>query len=126
MNSIVFRQDVEEPVDVLQVTAYSGMKKTFKTRLNQLGQNRNPEGLDFGETSSHNQNKAFLVTYKPVCQCQEERRTVASELTAHAPATDATIPPEIIIGRTPRVLLKIIPLNAPAAILFAESCFPLT
>ena len=45
-------------------------------------------------------------------------------LTAHAPATDATIPPEIIIGLTPLVLLKIIPLNAPATILFAESCFP--
>ena len=46
-------------------------------------------------------------------------------LTAHAPATEATIPPEIIIGRTPLVLLKIIPLSAPARTLFAESCLPL-
>lgn len=45
-------------------------------------------------------------------------------LTAHAPATLATIEPEIIIGRIPLVLLKIIPLKAPAAILFTESCFP--
>ena len=50
----------------------------------------------------------------------------ANKLTAHAPATDATIPPEIIIGRIPLVLLNIIPLNAPAATLFAESCLPLT
>jgi hypothetical protein len=45
-------------------------------------------------------------------------------LTAHAPATVATIPPEIIIGRIPLVLLNSIPLRAPATILFAESCFP--
>lgn len=45
-------------------------------------------------------------------------------LTAHAPATVATIPPEIIIGRIPLVLLKSIPLKAPATILFAESCLP--
>lgn len=34
------------------------------------------------------------------------------------------MPPEIIIGRTPLVLLKSIPLSAPARTLFAESCFP--
>jgi hypothetical protein len=45
-------------------------------------------------------------------------------LTAQAPATEATIPPEIIMGRTPLVLLKSIPLSAPAKTLFAESCFP--
>ena len=44
--------------------------------------------------------------------------------TAQAPAMLATIPPEINIGRVPRVLLKIIPLRAPATILFAASCFP--
>ena len=46
------------------------------------------------------------------------------ELTAHAPATLATIPLEIIIGLTPLVLLKIAPLNAPATTLFVMSCFP--
>jgi hypothetical protein len=53
-----------------------------------------------------------------------KRSTQTKELTAHAPATEATIPPDIIIGRTPLVLLKSIPLSAPARILFAESCFP--
>lgn len=46
-------------------------------------------------------------------------------ITAHPPATEATIPPEIIIGLMPLVLLKSIPLSAPAATLFAESCLPL-
>ena len=46
-------------------------------------------------------------------------------LTAQPPAIPATIPPEITIGRTPLVLLKSIPLSAPATMLFAESCFPL-
>ena len=46
-------------------------------------------------------------------------------LTAHPPAIVATTPPEIIIGLTPLVDLKIIPLSAPAAILFAASCLPL-
>lgn len=46
-------------------------------------------------------------------------------LTAHPPATEATTPPEIIIGLRPLVDLKIIPLNAPAAMLLAASCFPL-
>lgn len=45
--------------------------------------------------------------------------------TAQAPATVATTPPEIIMGLTPLVLLKTIPLNAPATMLFAASCFPL-
>jgi len=47
------------------------------------------------------------------------------DLTAQTPATDATMPPEISMGLTPRVLLKIIPLRAPAAIVLAASCFPL-
>jgi hypothetical protein len=47
-----------------------------------------------------------------------------SKHTAHAPATDATMPPEIIIGRIPLVLLNTIPLKAPANTLFAESCLP--
>jgi hypothetical protein len=42
-------------------------------------------------------------------------------LTAHVPAALATIPPLIIIGFTPFVLLKIMPLNAPAIILFVAS-----
>ena len=53
--------------------------------------------------------------------CTGER---VEEHTAHAPATEATIPPDIIIGLTPLVLLKSIPLNAPARTLFAESCLP--
>jgi hypothetical protein len=36
----------------------------------------------------------------------------------------ATMPPEIIIGLRPRVLLKTIPLNAPATMLLAASCLP--
>lgn len=58
-----------------------------------------------------------------ICQSKHER-SMTGILTAQAPATVATIPPEIIIGRIPLVLLKIIPLSAPATILFAESCFP--
>ena len=46
--------------------------------------------------------------------------------TAQAPAILATIPPEIIMGLKPLVLLKTIPLIPPAAILLAESCFPRT
>ena len=46
-------------------------------------------------------------------------------LTAHEPATLATIPLLIIIGRTPLVLLKMAPLSAPATTLFVISCFPL-
>lgn len=46
-------------------------------------------------------------------------------LTAHVPATEATMPPEIIIGRTPLVLLKTAPEIPPAAMLLNESCFPL-
>jgi hypothetical protein len=42
-------------------------------------------------------------------------------LTAHVPAAVATRPPDIIIGLMPRVLLKIIPLIAPAATLFVAS-----
>jgi hypothetical protein len=49
----------------------------------------------------------------------------ALRLTAHAPATLATMPDEIIIGRRPRVLLKMAPLNAPATTEFVISCFPL-
>lgn len=45
-------------------------------------------------------------------------------LTAHAPAIEATMPPEIIIGLMPRVLLNSIPLKAPAATLLAASCLP--
>jgi hypothetical protein len=45
-------------------------------------------------------------------------------LTAHAPATDATIDPEIIIGLTPLVLLNSMPLSPPATILLAASCLP--
>lgn len=44
--------------------------------------------------------------------------------TAQAPATDATIPPEITIGLKPLVLLNTIPLKAPARIVFAASFFP--
>lgn len=44
--------------------------------------------------------------------------------TAQVPAIEATIPPEIIMGLTPRVLLKSIPLNAPAATLLEASCLP--
>lgn len=46
-------------------------------------------------------------------------------LTAHAPAAPATSPPEINIGFNPLVLLKSMPLSAPAAMLFTLSCFPL-
>jgi len=42
-------------------------------------------------------------------------------LTAHTPVTKATILPEMSIGLTPRVLLKIMPLSALAAILIAAS-----
>lgn len=48
-----------------------------------------------------------------------------AQLTAQAPATEATIPPEINIGLTPLVLLKTIPLNAPATMVLAASCLPL-
>src|ERR1700721_787183 len=82
-------------------------------------------GIPRGETSSHTQKSAFLVTHQSICQYWKGREKVANQLTAHAPATDATIPPEIIMGRTPLELLKIIPLKAPARTLFAESCFPL-
>lgn len=54
-----------------------------------------------------------------------DHRSGIYRLTAQAPATDATILPEIIIGRRPLVLLKSIPLSPPAIMLFAESCFPL-
>lgn len=47
------------------------------------------------------------------------------DLTAQAPATDATIPPEIIIGRRPLVHLNSMPLIAPAAMVLAASFFPL-
>lgn len=45
-------------------------------------------------------------------------------LTAHAVAIDATMPPDINIWRTPRVLLNTIPLSPPATIVFAASCLP--
>jgi len=41
------------------------------------------------------------------------------------PAAHATSPPDISIGLVPFVLLKIMPLIAPAAMLLAGSCFPL-
>jgi hypothetical protein len=43
------------------------------------------------------------------------------DLTAQVPAAVATSPPDIIIGLMPRVLLKIIPLSAPAMMLFVVS-----
>ncbi len=49
---------------------------------------------------------------------------VTKLLTAQVPAIDATIPPDITIGRTPRVILKIMPLIPPAATLLNESCLP--
>lgn len=55
---------------------------------------------------------------------QETKEGGKGEHTAQSPAMLATIPPEIIMGFTPLVLLKIIPLRAPATILFAASCFP--
>lgn len=48
----------------------------------------------------------------------------ACRLTAQTPAREATRPPEIIIGRTPLVLLKTMPLNPPAAIVLKASCSP--
>lgn len=45
-------------------------------------------------------------------------------LTAQAPAAPATSPPDINIGLNPLVLLKSIPLSAPAAMLLTLSCFP--
>lgn len=48
----------------------------------------------------------------------------AKGLTAQAPATDATIPPEMTMGLNPRVLLKSMPLSAPAAMVLAASCLP--
>jgi hypothetical protein len=50
-----------------------------------------------------------------------EVQLVCDKLTAHEPATLATMPPLIIIGFTPRVLLKIMPLNAPATMLLVAS-----
>lgn len=46
------------------------------------------------------------------------------ELTAHVPATLATIAELIAIGLMPLVLLKIAPLAAPATTEFVMSCFP--
>src|SRR5690625_4629288 len=44
--------------------------------------------------------------------------------TAQTPATEPTTPPEIIMGRRPRVLLNTMPLSAPASTLLAASCLP--
>lgn len=57
---------------------------------------------------------------------QNRRATVTQQRphTAQTPATEATMPPEIIIGFRPLVLLNSMPLSAPAMIELAESCFP--
>jgi len=51
--------------------------------------------------------------------------TIILFVIAHAPANEPTMPPDINIGRSPLVLLNTIPLRVPAAMVFAESCFPL-
>jgi hypothetical protein len=60
------------------------------------------------------------VSTRPSIQSQKERK-----LTAHEPATLATIPPLIAIGLNPLVLLNTAPLIAPATTEFVISCFPL-
>lgn len=67
---------------------------------------------------------SFLVT------CAESVPAIllcalVQRLTAHVPAAEATIPPDINIGRAPRVHLKIIPLIPPAVMLLRVSCLPL-
>ena len=68
--------------------------------------------------------KTRVVTYERV-SIGRDRQWEREELTAQAPATPPTTAPEIIMGRSPFVLLKSIPLNAPAATVLAESCLPL-
>lgn len=57
MKSIVFRQDIEEPANMLCAIAYTGMKRDVQDAAQPAGtnaQNRNPEGRDFGEERYHN------------------------------------------------------------------------
>lgn len=51
-------------------------------------------------------------------------RPKKGDLTAQAPAMDATIALEITIGFNPLVLLNMAPLKAPAAMLLVASCLP--
>lgn len=59
-------------------------------------------------------------------RCADSELRNSRGLTAQTVAIVPTTPPAISICRGPRVLLKIIPLNVPAMIVLAASCWPLT
>ena len=83
---------------------------------------RNQSALQY--RFGHVRTKPFVSPMKIDGLVAIDFQSSMAQHTAQAPATDATNPPDIIIGFNPRVLLNSMPLSAPATILFVESCFP--
>lgn len=79
MKSIVFRQDIEEPANIWHAIAYTGNEEDVKDAAQPPGmnvQNRNPDGLDFGEEIYHNilRRASFLLPINQIISIKDKTK----------------------------------------------------
>jgi hypothetical protein len=108
-------------IKVQDAVAYLGSQKEMMHRAERysaLNDHISDAPVRGSGKSSGQPNKYILAHRNLLLKLQVDKHT------AQTPAMDATIPPEIIIGRIPLVDLKSMPLRAPATMVFAASFLP--